>query len=324
MRAIVRDRYGGPEVLEVRELDRPELRNDRLLIRIRAAALNRSDWESLTAEFLHVRLGGGGFLRPRSRTLGSDVAGVVEEVGADVTDFSVGDEVFGDILWVGSGAFAEYVSVPAQAPLARKPPSLTFELAAARPQAGGLALQALTEHGGVEAGQQILVNGAGGGAGSFAVQIAKALGAEVTGVDRGEKIDAMREAGAGHVVDYESQDFSKEERRYDRVIDFAGRRSILPFRRVLRPGGSYVMVGGSMPRLVQAAVVGGVITRLTDKSMRVMIAKPSGADLERLAEMVVDGQILPIIDRQCSLDEVPESLRDLGEGRVNGKVVVTL
>lgn len=324
MRAIVRERYGGPDVLAVRQTERPVVQGAQVLIRVRAASINRSDWESLTAEYLYVRLGGSGFWRPKNGRLGSDVAGVVEEVGPDVTEFSPGDEVFGDILWVGTGAFADYVCVPERAPIVPKPPSLTFEQAAALPQSGGLALQALTERGEIEPGQQVLVNGAGGGAGSFAVQIAKALGAEVTGVDRNDKLDVMRAAGADHVVDFTSEDFSKMDRRFDRIIDVAGRRSILPFRRVLRPDGSYVMLGGTLLRLLQAAMLGGVLTKLTDRSMRVMVANPSRADLTRLADMVVAGEITTMIDRRYLLDEVPEALQYLGDGHAKGKLVVTL
>lgn len=323
MRVITYARYGGPEVLRLEEHPRPVADEDRLVIKVVAAGVNHSDWESLTARPVYVRLAGNGLRRPKSGRLGSDVAGVVEEVGPAVTDFSPGDEVFGDLLWHAPATFADYVRVRQTAPLVTKPPGLSFEQAAAIPQAAGLAYQALTERGGIQPGQRVLVNGAGGGGGTFAVQLAVQMGADVTGVDTAQKLETMRTAGAEVALDHRTEDFSKLDRRYDRILDFAGRRSILPFRRVLRPGGSYLMIGGTMPRLLQVVTLGTAITKLTDVTMRVMMAKPNRDDLATLGGMVEAGEIATMIDRTYPLEDVAAAMRRLGEGQALGKLVIT-
>ncbi|GMQ85971.1 MAG: NAD(P)-dependent alcohol dehydrogenase [Acidimicrobiia bacterium] len=324
MKAIVYRQYGSPDVLELQDVEKPVVGDDGVLIRVHAASVNRSDWETLTAHPVYVRLGGAGFLKPKRTILGSDIAGRVEAVGDNVTQFRPGDEVFGDILWHGLGGFAEYVSVSENAPLVLKPTSMTFEEAAAIPQAAVLALQGLRDKGQIQQGHTVLVNGAGGGAGTFAVQIAKSLGAEVTGVDSTTKLDMMRSTGADHVIDYTSEDFAKGGRRYDRILDFAGHRSIFAYRRALRPEGTYVMVGGSMPRLLQLVVVGSLISRMGSTQMGLLMAKPNKEDLSYLAGLVDDGVVTPVIDKRYELSEVPEALRYLGEGRVRGKLVIAV
>jgi len=324
MRAAIYERYGSGEVVTIRDLERPPVGPDRVLIRVRAASANRSDWEALTGKPLYVRLSGVGLMRPKQGRLGSDIAGVVEEIGADVSDFAVGDEILGDILWHGTGGFAEYVSVPERAPLVLKPDGLSFEQAAAIPQGGGLALQAITERGEVEAGQHVLVLGAGGGAGTFAVQLAKARGAEVTGVDSARKLDLIRSLGADHALDYRADDFAKPRKQYDRIVDFAGKRSIFAAKRALRPRGSYAMVGGSMPRLIQTAIVGGIISKSSDTTMRVMMAKPNRDDLTSLAQQVAAGELASVIDRTYPLSDVAEALDRLGPGDALGKLVITV
>jgi NADPH:quinone reductase-like Zn-dependent oxidoreductase len=270
-----------------------------------------------------VRLGGG-FWKPKDQILGSDVAGVVEAVGADVTEFRPGDEVLGDTLYHGHGGFAEYVAVPAQAPIVAKPPGITFAQAATLPQGAVLALQGLRAKQEVRDGHQILINGAGGGSGTLAVQMAKSLGAEVTGVDAGDKFEVMRSAGADHVIDYTAEDFTRSESRYDRILDFVGSRSLFAFRRVLKPDGVYLIVGGSMPRLLQAVFVGWLITRLGRSRMGLLAARPNRDDLSHVAHRVATGELTPLIDEVYGLHEVPAALSRLGEGRACGKLVIDI
>ncbi len=324
MRAVVYNRYGSPDVLELREVEMPVVKDDEVLIRIQAASINRSDWETLTARPLYVRLTGAGFLKPKRPILGSDVAGRIEAVGRSVTQFQPGDEVFGDILWHGLGAFAEYVSVPESAPLAVKPASMAAAQAATLPQAAVLGLQGVRAKGHLQPGDSVLINGAGGGAGTFAVQIAKSLGADVTGVDSTPKLDVMRSIGADHVIDYTREDFTKSGRRYDRIIDFAAHRSIFANKRALHPDGIYLIVGGSMPRLLQAAIIGPLISKTGTQQMGVLVAKPNKEDLSHVARLVEAETITPLIDRRYELSEVAEALRYLGEGHAKGKIVITL
>ena len=323
MKAVVYHEYGLPDVLELTDVDKPNVKDDGVLIRVRAASVNRSDWETLTGSPAYVRLSGG-LSKPKRPILGSDIAGIVEAVGSDVTEFQPGDEVFGDIMWHGSAGFAEYVSVPERAPLVHKPAGVSFEDAAALPQGAVIALQGPREKGGVQPGQQVMINGAGGGAGSFAVLIAKSLGAEVTGVDNTEKLDTMRSIGADHVIDYTSEDFAKGGRRYDRILDLAMHRSIFAYRSVLKDDGVYLMVGGSVPRLLQAVIVGGLISKLGSTEMGLLVAKPNKDDLSYLAGLVQEGKLTPAIDKTYSLSETPEALAWLGDGHAKGKVVITV
>jgi len=324
MKAIVYRQYGSPDVLELQDVEKPVVKDDGVLIRVHAASVNRSDWETLTAHPVYVRFGGAGFLKPKRPILGSDIAGRVEAVGNNVKQFRPGDEVFGDILWHGLGGFAEYVSVSESAPLVLKPPSMTFEEAAAIPQAAVIGLQGLRDKGQIQQGHSVLVNGAGGGGGTFAVQIAKSLGAEVTGVDSTTKLDMMRSIGADQVIDYTSEDFAKGGQRYDRILDFAAHRSIFAYKRALRPQGIYVMVGGSMPRLLQTLVLGPLISKMGSNEMSLLLAKPNKEDLSYLAGLVEAGVVTPVIDRRYELSEVPEALRYLGEGHVRGKLVIAV
>ena len=242
MKAIVYTKYGPPEVLQLKEVAKPTPKDDEVLIKVRAVSVNRSDWEGLRGKPLYARI--GGLLRPRHQILGSDVAGRVEMAGRNVRRFQPGDEVFGDIL-PRLGGFAEYVCARESA-LALKPASLTFEEAASIPQAAVIALQAIRDKGRVQPGQKVLINGAGGGAGTFAVQLAKLYGAEVTGVDNTGKLDFMRSLGADHVIDYTREDFTKNGNQYDLILDIVAHRSVFAYARALRPTGSYYAVGGSV------------------------------------------------------------------------------
>lgn len=324
MRAAIHHEYGGADAVRLEETDIPRVGPDQLLIRVQAASLNRSDWEALSARPAYVRLSGSGFRRPKNRRLGTDVAGIVEEIGSAVTRFAVGDEVFGDMLWAGPGAFADFMRVPERSPLAKKPPALSFSEAAALPQAAGLAWQALTERAPASDGKTVLVNGGGGGAGTFAIQLAKRAGATVVGIDTAEKADVMRAAGADDTIDFRTDRSLAVEHRYDRIVDFAGGRSVVAFARSLAPGGSYAMVGGSIPSLLQTVIGGGLISLATSRSVRLMMAKPNTDDLGQLADMVVADELQPMIDRTYPLDDIAEAFRYFAENRAKGKIVVTM
>ncbi len=343
MKAIVRHQYGGPEVLKLEEIEKPTPLDDEVLVKVHAASANLGDWEILRADPFFIAVMAKIFgpkprhspaptsdtapprrhrgLLPKYKVLGSDVAGRVEAVGKDVTQHKPGDEVFGMCFF---GAFAEYVCVPNRAPLVPKPASMTFEEAAALPQATFIALQGIRDKGHVEAGQKVLINGAGGGAGTIAVQIAKSIGAEVTAVDNAEKQDMMRSIGADRVVDYQREDYTRNGERYDLILDLAAHRSVFGCKRALRPGGRYVSAGGAAVPVFQAMLLGPLISMMGSKKVIFLMAQDREADLARIAELVAAGEVAPIIDRRYPLSEVPEALRYMGEGHALGKVVITV
>lgn len=320
MKAIVYTAYGPPEVLRLSEVAIPTPKDDEVLVRVHAVSVNRSDWEGLTGTPLYARL--GGLLRPRRPILGSDIAGRVESAGSKVTRLQPGDAVFGDIL-ERLGGFAEYVCAPESA-LALKPAGLSFEQAAALPQAAVIALQGIRDKGQVRPGQKVLINGAGGGAGTFAVQLAKGYGAEVTGVDSAGKFDVMRSCGADHVIDFTQQDFTKHGPQYDLILDLVASRSVFAYQRALRPTGRYFFVGGSVATLFQILLLGAVLGPATGKRIRVLAVQPTLDDLVNVTELCEAGKLFPVIDRRFPLHEVPEALRYLGEGSARGKVIITL
>ena len=317
MKAIARQAYGPPEILEEVELDKPTPGDDEVLIRIHATSLNASDWELLTGSPLYGRL--TGLFTPGIQVLGSDVAGTVEAVGAGVTRFQPGDEVFGDIFetW---GGFAEWVCAP-QGKLVPKPASMSFQQAAATPQSGLIALQGLFDKGQLKAGQSVLINGAGGGGGSFAVQLARNAGATVTGVDSAEKAELGRSLGADHAIDYAREDFTRNGQRYDLILDLVGHHSFRDFKRALAPEGRYLLVGGAMVLLLQVAILGALLSLFSRKKMGVLIHEPN-KDLNTLVEHLDSGAVTPAIDKVYPLDETAEALRYLGEGHARGKVVI--
>jgi NADPH:quinone reductase-like Zn-dependent oxidoreductase len=262
-----------------------------------------------------------GLRKPKYQILGSDIAGRIEALGKNVKQFQPGDAVFGDIL--GSwGGFAEYVCAPEDA-LTLKPDGMTFEQAAALPQAAVVALQGLRDRGQIQPGQKVLINGAGGGAGSFAVQIAKSFGAEVTGVDSTKKLDMMRSIGADHVIDYSQEDFTRNGKQYDRILDFVASHSIFDYERALTAGGLYVMVGGSLFHIFQTLFMGPLISMTGSRKMGILAAKPN-KDLPLIIELIETGKIVSVIDRKYPLSEVPQALWYLGEGHASGKVIITL
>jgi NADPH:quinone reductase-like Zn-dependent oxidoreductase len=319
MKAIVHEKYGPPEVLELKEVDKPVPKDNEVLLKVHSASVNSSDYEFLTGSPLYTRM--WGFLKPKINILGSDVSGLVEEVGSNVSQFKSGDAAFGDIFgyW---GGFAEYVCVPENT-LIIKPTSITFEEAAAIPQAALVALQGIKDKGDVQRGQKVLINGAGGGAGTFAVQIGNLFGAEVTGVDHTAKLDMMRSIGAKHVIDYTHEDFTKNGKQYDLILDLIASHSIFEYKRALSPGGVYIMVGGSLRHLFQTLFFGILISLTGRKKMGILGAKPN-KHMDYMIKMIESGKIVPVIDKYYTLDEVPEALRYLGEGYARGKVVVTV
>ena len=315
MRAAVYDRYGPPSVLRIENVPVPSPGPNQALVEVVATSVNLSDWEGLTGSPLYSRI--GGLRAPRRRVLGSDIAGRVAAVGAGVTRFSVGDEVYGDNLAL-MGGFAEYAVAPDKM-LAHKPEQLTFAEASTLPQAGAIALQGTAR---VRPGQRVLVNGAGGGSGTFAVQLAARAGAHVTGVDNAGKLDYLRELGAEDVVDYRRSDFTRLE-PFDLVLDLVARRSVFAYRRALAPGGRYFCVGGAVPTLLGVGTIGAVLGRLTGRRMGVLAVRQGPAHFMPAAELCVVGDLRIRIDRTFTLDEVPQALAYVGEGRALGKVVVT-
>jgi len=321
MKAIVYERYGSPDVLELKEVEKPVPKDNEILIKVYAASVNDWDWGLLRGKPFVNRLLFG-LLKPKIKILGVDIAGQVEAVGRNVKKFQPGDEVFGDLSGCGWGGFAEYVCALENA-LSLKPASITFEQAAAVPQAAVLALQGLRDKRQIQPGQKILINGAGGGAGTFAVQIAKSFGAEVTGVDSTSKLDMMRSIGADQVIDYTREDFTKNGQCYDLILDFAAYHSIFDYKRALSPKGIYVMVGGSSARIFQVMFLGTWISMTGSKKMGILMHKPN-KDLAFMKELFEAGKVVPIIDRRYPLNETAEALRYFGEGHARGKVVITV
>ncbi|MDP2311973.1 MAG: NAD(P)-dependent alcohol dehydrogenase [Pseudomonadota bacterium] len=324
MKAILQPAYGLPEVLHLAEVDRPVLHDDGVLVRVLAASVNKADWHYLTGAPYLFRLSGVGFKRPNKPIPGMAVAGRVVAVGVNVHAFQVGDEVFGEI---DRGGFAEYVCVSEQE-LAHKPADLAFEESAALPLAGTTALQGLRDAGRLQPGQSVLINGAAGGVGTFAVQIAKALGAVVTGVCSTRNVELVRSIGADHVVDYNQEDFTRGDRRYDVIFDLVGNQSLSACRRVLTEHGRLVSSSGGAEHAwvgPMVFVLSGIASNLYSRQPFVAFAaKASKDDLIALRGLVEAGQVRPVIDRHYKLSEVPEAMRYLGQGRSRGKCVVTL
>lgn len=323
MKAVVRTKYGPPDVLELREVEKPTPKDDEVLIEVFAASVNAADWHLLTADIFLIRLMGQGFLKPRIKILGADVAGRVEAIGRNVKQFQPGDQVFGDIFGSGLGSLAEYTCA-GENTLVAKPASLTFEEAAAVPLAAVTALQGLRDGGRIRSGQRVLVNGASGGVGTFAVQIAKSFGAEVTAVCSTGKTDLVRSIGADRVIDYTQEDFTQSGQRYDLILAANGYHPILDYRRALGHNGIYVMSGGSPAQMFQAMLLGPWISMIGTKKMRMLSAKSNQKDLVFLKELVEAGRLRPVIDKRYPLSQAPEALRYLGAGHARGKIVMTV
>lgn len=323
MQAIVYDTYGSPDVLKLEEVEKPVPQDNEVLVQVHAASANPLDWHLMRGEPFLARLAGG-LRKPKNRMLGADVAGRVEAVGANVTEFQPGDAVFGDIFEAGLGAFAEYVAVPERA-LASKPDNISFEAAAAVPIAALTALQGL-RHGQIQPGQKVLVNGASGGVGTFAVQIAKSFDTEVTGVCSTRNLDLVRSIGADYVVDYTQEDFTKSGQQYDLILDAVGNRSVSDLKRALAPNGTCAIAGfTSMSNLFDAMVMGSWVSKTGDKKIGLMkTAQSNKDDLLFMKELLEAGKVVPVIDRRYPLRETHEAIRYLEGKHARGKVIITM
>jgi NADPH:quinone reductase-like Zn-dependent oxidoreductase len=317
IKAVVYDRYGPPEILRVEDVPMPTPGPGQVLVRVAATSINLSDWETLLGKPAYSRI--GGMRAPRHRILGSDIAGRVEAIGEGVTALKPGDDVYGDNLSL-KGGFAEYAVARASA-LAVKPVRLTFEEASTIPQAGPIALQGTA---GAGRGSRMLINGAGGGSGSFAIQLAERLGAHVTGVDNADKLEFMRAVGADAVLDYRSDDFTRTGQRYDLILDLVAHRSMFAYRRALTRGGRYRIVGGTTRALLRALTVGFVVGRATGRRLGVLAVKAGPEHFRPLTDLVITGEVKIHIDRTFDLDDVPAALAHVGDGKALGKVVVTV
>ena len=323
MKAIVQTEYGSADVLSLAEVDQPIISGNGVLVKVQATSVHAGDWHLMRGDPFLIRFIFGGILRPKIKIIGTDVAGTIEAVGKDVLQFQPGDEVFGDLSECGFGAFAEYVCVPAAA-LALKPASSSFAEAATIPVSALAALQGLRDAGRLQPGHQVLINGASGGVGSFAVQIAKAWGAEVTAVCSTKKMDMVRSIGADRVMDYTQTDVTKNGQQYDLILDVAAYRSVFAYLPILSPQGSYVLVGGSTARLFLVLLFGSLISRISRRRVQCQVSKPNQADLGVLRDLIESGKIKPLIDRHYNLSEVPTAIRRLEQGQVCGKVSISV
>jgi NADPH:quinone reductase-like Zn-dependent oxidoreductase len=335
MKAIVQERYGSPDDLELREIDRPTVKDDEVLVRVRAASLHPDVWHALRGVPYVLRIMGSGLRGPKNPVPGTDLAGVVEAVGGNVARFHPGDELFGQSvganLWGNGGTYAEYAAVP-EARLQPKPANLTFEQAAAVLTSGPIAVQGIRDEGRVQPGQKVLINGAGGGVGTTAVQLAKAYGADVTAVDSTAKLEMLRSIGADRVLDYTKEDFTRRAERYDVILDIAGNHPWSELKRALTPEGTYVLIGhdqyggsghrwfGSLGRFFRLMVIAPFVSHLHPFRG----AKDPGDRLVVLKELIESGKITPVIDRTFPLSEVPEAIRYLESGKAQGKIVITV
>lgn len=322
MQAMVQDTYGGPEVLQLQQISRPAITDEQVLIRVRAAGVNPADW-AIMSGLPYIARPVYGFGRPKNQVRGTDVSGHVEAVGAAVTRFRPGDEVFGSC----DGSYAEYAAASEKS-VALKPSNLTFEQSAAVPMAALVAFQAVAQHGNVQAGQEVLINGASGGIGTFAVQIAQSLGAHVTGVCSGRNADLVRSVGADQVIDYTQNDFTRGEQRYDFILDNVANHSLSALRRVLTPSGTLVPNGGEFDNLWFAGAGRVIATRLLQPfvkhNLRPFILSMNTEDLVAVAELLEAGKVTPVVDRTYPLDDLPQAIGYVGDGHARGKVVITL
>jgi NADPH:quinone reductase-like Zn-dependent oxidoreductase len=323
MKAMVYHKYGSPNVLKLEEVEKPTPKDDEVLIKIHAASINAPDWRALRASPFFIRFTDG-FLKPKNKMLGVDLAGQVEAVGRNVKQFQPGDEIFGDVYEEGLGAFAEYKCMPEEGALAIKPANLTYEEAATVPSAAVTALQGLRDHGQIQPGQKVLIIGASGGIGTFAVQIAKSFGADVTGVCSTRNLEIVRSIGADQVIDYTQEDFTKSGQHYDLILDIAARGSVSDYKRVLTPEGIFVLTGFSMTAIFGVLFLGPRISKTSGMKFVHYGAKTNNQDLVFMKELIEAGKVVPVIDRRYPLSETPEAIRYYEKGHAQGKVVITV
>lgn len=319
MKAIVREQYGSADELKLKDIERPKPKKNEVLIKVHAVSINASDVENMKGTPLYIRA--WGLFKPKYKILGSDIAGVIEEVGPNVEKFKVGDAVFGDALY-SWGGFAEYVCVQDKL-LIKKPESIGFEDASTLPQAAVVALQGLRFKDKIKKGSKVLINGAGGGSGSFAIQIAKLMGTEVTGIDSTEKLGLMKALGADYVIDYKKEDFTKSGNKYDFILDLVASHSIFDYKKALKSNGVYAMVGGEMRHIFQTLFLGGLISLFGNKKLAIAGINPN-QDLDHILDLINSEKIKPCIDRTYSLEEVPQAMNYVGNGKAKGKVVITI
>ncbi|MEQ9403941.1 MAG: NAD(P)-dependent alcohol dehydrogenase [Cyclobacteriaceae bacterium] len=322
MKAMVYHTYGSTDNLALEQVPQPDPKDNEVLVRVRAASVNSWDWDLVRGEPFYVRLAGGGLRKPIKKIIGCDVAGTVIEVGKKVTKFKAGDEVFGDISASGWGGFAEYVSVQEKT-MTHKPEALSFEEAASLPQAGVMALQAIRDFREIRAGDQVVINGAGGGVGTFAIQLVKLIGAEVTAIDRASKFELMQSLGADHVIDFEREDFTVSEDTYDYIIDVVGHHSLFDFKRALKPGGDYRMIGGPSSLILEAMFIAPFVSLFGNKKMGILGHKPN-KNIELLMKYVEAGEVKPVIGSIYPLEELPAALLELGKGDLHGKAIIRI
>ena len=323
MKAIVYTKYGSPDVLHLEEVEKPALNDDKVLVKVHAASINAGDLHLLTGDPFPMRLAGIGFFKPKNTILGSDIAGCVEAVGKNVKQFQPGDAVFGDIFGLGSGSFAEYVSVPESA-LALKPSNVSYEEAAAVPLAAVTALQGLRDQGHIQPGQKVLINGASGGVGSFAVQIAKVFGTEVTAVCSTRNLEMARTLGADHVIDYTKEDFTQNGRQYDLILAVNGYQPLSAYKRALTPQGIYVFVGGTPAQIFQSLFLAPLMSKSDGRKMTSCMQKANQSDLLFIRDLLEDGKIRPVIDECYPLSNTADAFRYFEKGHTRGKVVITI
>ena len=323
MKAMVRHRFGSPDVMQLEECPKPTPGEHEVLVRIRAAAANPADWHILRGDPWLMRLIGFGLVRPKHRILGADIAGTVEAVGRSVKRFTPGDAVFGDLVSSGWGAFAEYACVQEGA-LAPKPENLTFEQAAAVPLAALTALHGLRDAGRIRSGQRVLINGASGGVGTFAVQIAKSFGAEVTGVASTKNLGLVRSLGADRVLDYTQGDFTRRDERYDLILDAAAFRPVRDSLRALTPSGTYVLVGGDFRHFPSATLLGAWLWAFGHQRIRTLNSRPNLDDLLFVKQLIEAGKVVPVVGTRYCLSEVPDAMREIELGHARGKLVIAM
>jgi NADPH:quinone reductase-like Zn-dependent oxidoreductase len=323
MKKFIHRKYGSPDVLELIEVEKPVPKDDEVLVKIHAASVNALDWHMLTADIFLVRFMAGGILKPKNPAIGADIAGIVEAAGAKVSLFKPGDAVFGDIQPAGSGGFAEYACAPEKL-LALKPADRSFDEVAALPIAGVTALQGLRDAGQIHAGQQVLINGASGGVGTYAVQLARYFGAGVTAVCSPRNLEQARQLGAAHVIDYTQEDFTQRGKQYDLILAANGYHPLSAYQRALTPTGKYLMAGGKFRQIFEAMLLGPRKSKPGGQTFGGISAKASQSDLVFLAGLLAAGQISSVIDRTYPFSETPEAMRYLGAGHARGKIIIRM